>query len=174
VISCARGVPDRADDGLHELVDLDDDGRPQDDDGPAAAGRSGQLPAPVSATVEHASAVPGAEGLSLRAGTGGSSSFVLDVDCSAVRPPTDACSGGQTPPLATDVLRLAVTADGAARAERDHLLPDTGWGGLGEQLAHTCSAHALGVDVARRADDGSWTPSRTPRPRASGWPGRSP
>ncbi len=118
---------------------------------------------PVATTVAHARVVPGAGGLSLRAGTGGGMTFVLDVDCDAVPPPTNGYSGGAVPPVATDVLRLSVTTGsgdgggdgggGSGAAERDYLLPDGQWGGLAQELAWTCSPDAGGPPVSATAQE---------------------
>ncbi|MBF5082714.1 hypothetical protein [Quadrisphaera sp. INWT6] len=117
---------------------------------------------PVSTTVEHARVVPGAEGVSLRAGTGGGMTVVLDVDCGAVPPPTSSSSGTDVPPVATDLLRLAVSTRGGSgdTAERDYLLPDAQWGGLGEQLSYACSPDAYGQALSASGqvdDDGRQT-----------------
>ena len=117
---------------------------------------------PVSTTVEHARVVPGAEGVSLRAGTGGGMTVVLDVDCGAVPPPTSSSSGTDVPPVATDLLRLAVSTQGGSgdTAERDYLLPDAQWGGLGEQLSYACSPDAYGQALSASGqvdDDGRQT-----------------
>ena len=109
---------------------------------------------PVSTTVEHARVVPGAEGVSLRAGTGGGMTVVLDVDCGAVPPPTSS-SGTDVPPVATDLLRLAVSTRGGSgeTAERDYLLPDAQWGGLGEQLSYACSPEARGETLSASTEE---------------------
>jgi len=114
---------------------------------------------PVATTVAHARVVPGAEGLSLRAGTGGGMTFLLDVDCDAVPPPANGYSGGEVPPVATDVLRLSVATGGGgsgedgSAAEHDYLLPDGQWGGLAQELAHTCSPDAGGPPVSATAQE---------------------
>ncbi len=107
---------------------------------------------PVSTSVDHAQLAPGAEDASLRAGTGGVLTFELAVDCDAVPLAVSSYSADDAPPVSTDVLRLAVTADGET-TRRDYLLPDTGWGGLDQQLAYACSPNGYGQVLSTSTEE---------------------